>query len=434
MKFIEEYIRNLLGQEAPPPLDADDLWAGIANGLPEEEEPVAGVPGFRHRGLAGLILLFLLLGGGAFWLLLPGFAGVGEEAGATTQAPGIQRNTSEQDLRAAAENIELSDLNFTKIRLTAEDNLILGKSQTKQPSSPASSTYTAPAAAPQNSSVENHLTPSKDTATVGPAPSATPAPSAPSTTLSPLSTTSINHIDFTRINPNLNRVTLPFKTTTNSRLSLGFHAGGNLQVQRLAASGDDVGNSLHQASGLATGQTVALDLRYRLNKHLSVSLGAEYHRTISTFRHTINRDTLVPHPTPPNTRFLASEVFHSVSHNNRSQLLSAPVMLSYHRRFGDFSAAFSAGLSANYRLSANGRSLDATGNFVRYDEPAYDRFFLACHLRPELAWRPKATSSWTVEFRADVRYFDLGASTTIGAAQTGWLITPTLGVRRSITE
>lgn len=242
----------------------------------------------------------------------------------------------------------------------------------------------------------------------------------------------IENLPFDRRNPEVELLPQPFKTITNSRLSLGLHAGGNLQLQRFATSGEDAGNSLNKASGLATGQTFLLDLRYQINQQFAMSFGAEYHRTINTFRHAVERDTMVPHPTAPNTRLIEGIARRSVAHNNRGQILSIPVLLAYERRFGDFSLGMAAGLSANYELSASGRSLNAAGGFVRYEEPVYDQIFLAYHLRPQLAWRPKPGSPWALELRTDVRYFNRGTSPTIGAAQSGWLISGTIGVRRDL--
>lgn len=457
MKFIEEYIRNLLGREAPPPVDADDLWASIAAGLPAENDPVAVLSVFGRRGIVGLALLLLLLGGAASWWLLPKEVYV-QSVDAVSESPagnlspdpvsfaaafggpeerGDETGAETYSTQASGQAGESSYAPLTSEPSPASPGEVLvetGLSSTASPTNlgPAaapSAAVSVPAAVNQNGSDKTLSTPLTEALSL-PSNTGELLPMARAVT-TPLSSAEwIENLPFDRSDPEVELLPQPFKTITNSRLSLGLHAGGNLQLQRFATSGEDAGNSLNKASGLATGQTFLLDLRYQINQQFAMSFGAEYHRTINTFRHAVERDTMVPHPTAPNTRLIEGIARRSVAHNNRGQILSIPVLLAYERRFGDFSLGMAAGFSANYQLSATGRSLDAAGGFIRYEEPVYDQFFFAYHLRPQFAWRPKPDSPWALELQTDLRYFNRGSSSIIGAAQNGWLIGGTIGVRR----
>lgn len=448
MKFIEEYIRNSLRREPPPPVDAEDLWAGIAAGLPGEgKQPKSGP--FLSRWLVGGALVLLLgLGIRGLWIsdLSPGPDLVEDDPwGELTAKLG-------NDSIAKREGLPLGPVRYSSGLASPVAAALRRSGDRDAPSKeiirnlnalPPSGTASPPAPnappLPEPPRADALRTGAGAKVPPAPAPPTYPAPAAPPAStnwsaVAQLPFPTLQQVAANRPPPTAALTPNRFRSAAVPRLSLALHAGGNYRLQHFEATEDGPGSALNEASGSATGQSVAADLRYRLNRQVSVSLGAEYHRTVNTFRHTIVSDTLVPHPTAPNTRPLESELLHTVRHNNRGEWVSAPLMLTYQRRLGDFFAGFSGGLSVNYQLTASGRSLDATGSFVRYEEPAYDRIFLAYHLRPELTVRLGPDSPWAVDLRTDVRYFNPKSSGTIGAAQRGWLVTPTVGVRYGITE
>lgn len=70
MTIIEKYIREKLGRaDAPPEVDANDLWAGIESQLLPEEKLPSATTTFPWKGM--VLGLLLLMVGGLAWLLYP---------------------------------------------------------------------------------------------------------------------------------------------------------------------------------------------------------------------------------------------------------------------------------------------------------------------------------------------------------------------------
>ncbi|MEM6771495.1 MAG: hypothetical protein AAF597_13010, partial [Bacteroidota bacterium] len=238
----------------------------------------------------------------------------------------------------------------------------------------------------------------------------------------------ISEITFSEALP-VASVTRKFKTARAQRLSAGVHVGGNLLFRNYASAGDDTGEQLNGATGQMIGQTAAIDFQYRLTPKLSLSIGIDYYRGGNTFQYVSERDTMIPHPTPPNTGLIEAIARRTVAHNNQEERISIPLLLAYEHRFGNFTAGIGGGVGLNWQTSASGRTINSNGRIVAYDAPLQRSFFPSWQVQPRLSWRPKPELPWEVQLRLDAARFRLQPSAITGTQARGWLLGAAVGVR-----
>lgn len=446
MKPTEDHIRKKLGHQTPPSLNAEDLWADIAAGLPAEgTKPPVVVPHNANgwqRYLPLLLVVLVLVGGlTTWWLAQPtdsaeGLAATQELATTTNQPsatpakviPGVslqsspaaptetssqQPSSSQHETVATPQGGGETDLQ-TDLPVTAPTApIVTGQETTEHPITQSEPVMVSSL---PNDNVGGQITAKADQ-----------FKSFDIEKVAGLAM--IDHVDYNSPLPDASTTATPFRTTSRQRLSAGVHLGSNILLRKYATSGDDTGAQLNRSTGQMVGQTGAIDLRYRLTDYLTVGTGIDYHRTGNTFQHVSEWDTLIPHPTPPNTGLINAVARRSVAHNNREELLSIPLLVSYERQFGDFTAGLGAGVGLNWQTRASGRTLNTNGRIVNYDAPLQRNFFLSWQVQPRLSWQPNAEKPWAVQLRLDAARFTLQQSAITGTQQRGWLFGAALGVR-----
>lgn len=460
MKPIEEHIRKQLNRtDAPPKIDAEDLWAGIADQLPKEEEdkPVAvlGYPWMRTMLTFGAALFLLLGAAGLWWKVgaeddgqlaeqqieaLTEIAVVTEtekkvEANVSASAetePGLYGGTAL--INEAAVLPGSNDAGTANLQeIPVQRNVAVAKNEAK--------TLKGDIVFSKEETLE--VAAQHDEVVVHPAPLTllAPATAPPNTTknLEVSALTALALITSLENNRLLKTVSIteakPFKTASEPALSLGVHLGTNLLIRRYTSNGDGASRKLNRATGSTAGQSLAFDLRYRISGKFAISSGLEYHRTANTFRHVSRQDTMIPHPSPFNSGMILATAQRTVAHNNQEELFTVPLLLEYQRRYGDFSLSLGVGLGANFQRTASGRTLNANGRIIDYDtangQAITNKFFLSYQLQPKISWRINPNSPFELQLRTDLRYINYGASALTGTSQRGFLFGGGVGVRYS---
>lgn len=459
MKPIEEYIREQLNRtDAPPKIDAEDLWAGIADQLPKEEggKPMAvlGYPWLRTMLVFGAVL-FLLLGAAGLWWK------VGAEDDVQPAKRQVEALTEIAVVAEADKKNEVSVSDLAEARPGLKGETVLTNEASILPKSNDAGTATRQEMpVPRNVAIaeneaktlKGNIVSSKeetvevaaqhDEVVVHPAPLTPFAPAAAAqntTDLEVSALTALALITSLENNRLLKTASIteakPFKTAREPALSLGVHLGTNLLIRRYASNGDDAGQQLNRATGSTAGQSLAFDLRYRISGKFAISSGLEYHRTANTFRHVSRWDTMIPHPSPFNSGMILATAQRTVAHNNQEELFTVPLLLEYQRRYGDFSLSLGVGLGANFQRTASGRTLNANGRIIDYDtangQAIATKFFLSYQLQPKISWRIKPNSPFELQLRTDLRYINYGALALPGTSQRGFLFGGGVGVRYS---
>lgn len=444
MKPIEEYIRKKLGATPPPPdLDAEDLWAGIAAGLPVEgkKRPVGGSTPRSDwwRFLPLLLVAIMIIGGSIAWWLTQATEGNEEVLAAknysttTIDVPGNQQEastdlavTTTQELPVQVDDQHLNSQAVQGAPLTSNEVEKNGVSANKDAivAKPVAKNNTSTQVVDSNL-LEGITTPLKEDA----AQRAANVDLKQSMAITQVSgPAAIDQLDYTRPLPD-QPVTDQFRPVLRQRLSAGIHLGSNILLRKYASTGDDSGQQLNQATGQMIGQTAAIDFRYRLNDNLTMGVGLDYHRTGNTFQYVSEWDTLIPHPTPPNTGLIDAVARRSVAHNNQEERLSIPLLLAYERQFGELTAGIGVGAGLNWQTNVSGRTLTSNGRIITYDAPLQRSFFLSWQVQPWLSWQPDPEKPWAIQLRLDATRFRLQQSAVTGTQQQGWLFGAALGVR-----
>lgn len=221
-----------------------------------------------------------------------------------------------------------------------------------------------------------------------------------------------------------------FRKTGTAKLEFRVSAGSSQMFRKyLAPSEGYVANALNAAVGNTFGQSVSLELSYRLSSKFRLNTGLEYWRTHNTFRYTIERDTVTAHPSFP-YRTTAARSIRRIAHNNYQQFLSLPVLLEYRRTFGRYAAGLGAGIGLNYQLGASGRTLASADEVVSYNSSSGDTpdFFLSYRLRPSLMYSPKPNSRTKLLLQANVQYYRFGESSVTGLRQRAILLGGSVGL------
>ncbi|SER21391.1 hypothetical protein [Neolewinella agarilytica] len=488
--YIRRHFREATSTEE---IDADDLWADIEAGLPpeNEEEPVAGSP-FRGVVLSlllgGLILAGLLLwpfGGQQERALadlaterdsvvassepnlpaeLPKLAtGSAQEAMVASEMESVKTGSQPATPSAssgkhpsapagpAPQNASAS--NETKVESTSPSGATTGRTRVER-NAAAGTTASATRsieneaerltllqltdlpASQSTASAEGRTSPSgfSNTAQAGVEKEvdATAALSArvslPSLAIEPLSLDenlpAFPEVSFSPPSPET------FRTAGAAKLEFSASAGTSLMLRKyLNPSEGNAANALNAAVGNTFGQSVSLELSYRLSNKFRLNTGLEYWRTHNTFRYTIERDTVAAHPSFP-YRTTAATSIRRIAHNNYQQFLSLPVLLEYRQTFGRYTAGLGAGVGLNYQLQASGRTLAAPDEVITYDSSSGDTsdFFLSYRLRPSLMFSPRPNSRTRLLLQADVHYYRFGESSVTGLRQRAVLLGGSIGI------
>ena len=221
-----------------------------------------------------------------------------------------------------------------------------------------------------------------------------------------------------------------FRKAGTAKLEFSASAGSSLMLRKyLNPSEGNAANALNSAVGNTFGQSVSLELSYRLSNTFRLNTGLEYWRTHNTFRYTIERDTVAVHPSFPN-RTTAATSIRRIAHNNFQEFLSLPILLEYRQAFGRFSAGLGGGVALNYQLKASGRTLASADEVVSYDSSSGDTpdFFLSYRLRPSLMYSPKPNSRTKLLLQTEVQYYRFGESSVTGLSQRAILLGGSIGI------
>jgi len=458
MNRIEEHIRKLLGQQSPPEdVDAEGLWADIAAGLPPEGEQAPGIVApTSSRWIAGLLIglaLILFLAGSWWWL-----GGVASEVPPNTEAIA----TAEAPTAAFPEGPTLpTDLLADKATSPESKTVRPAALSVQKKTAKATTLPTQASKLPRKNGLRGNYAPPNLSTPDGthrtdatgqltgvdapqeilviPLPERQPSLQAEGVAVASntfpvaklqqrvtvTSLTFINELPATTLMVTDQK----FAPTNRKKLSAGIHFGSNIMLRRFSSNGDDTGGLLNRATGQVAGQTAAINLRYHLHKNLAVNTGIEYARISNTFRYVSERDTLIPHPTPPNTSLINAIVRRTVAHNNEEHLIHIPLTIEYQQEFGDFTLGLGVGAGLNWQTAARGKTIAANGRVVTYEAPLQRPFFVSYQVQPRLTWQPNPERPWAFELRTDIRRFQLGVSPVTGTSQSGWLLGGGLGLR-----
>jgi len=500
MTFIEKYIREKLGSaDAPPELDANDLWAGIESQLSPEDEMPPVVASFPWKGIIAGFLLLLVAGSAWLFYIRPspeallaedtptetvaansqisspqatkdtlalsttgGTVAIAEDSpfSASSIAPRsatAQRSTNTANGKAAAPLLSRSIANKSKPIPTGQPQQYSSVAlQKSAPVSPPSSTNfntadddyiivfspieaedpvsekpsTAPAAAPSSeASAAQQVT---DDSPIASEPTATNE-SVPQTRTDPATEEVISEPAKAEVSEKADDEQPDFKSRRGSRLSLGLHAGTNLLARQYANNGEELGEKLNTAVSSAAGTSFGLDLTYRITDKLSVTTGLAYHRTLNPFDHATVTDTMITHPSAFNSGLINAIARRRTTHNHRLSFLTVPLLVNRTWTFGNFDLGVGVGLGLNLKQSATGKTLDANGLVVAYNNASgtadVPDFFLSYRLRPMLSWQPKPGSKLRFEFTGNLSYQSFGVSPLSGVKQNGLLFGGNIGLR-----
>jgi len=265
--------------------------------------------------------------------------------------------------------------------------------------------------------------------------SASPETSRTTFSLSEVSSLPILPLLLTTKKPTPRSVSIPsprLRPVSGSRFQLGVYVGTNLLLRKYAseAGGEALATNLNASRGNAIGQSVALELNYRLTNQLRLTSGIEYARTHNTFRYVEDRDTMVPRADFPGqtVRAIARR---SVAQNNFQTSISIPLLLDISKSFGDFDLGVGIGVRYHILLSQSGKLLNQAGRIVSFDDatntslPTAERF-LSYQVRPTINYRIR--DELRLVLRTELQYQPYGTSALFSTQHNGVLVGGSLGL------
>lgn len=442
MKYLENLLKSRLQDgTSHEGVDADDLWANIADGLPPEKKESKTAMVKRIGWLFLLVLLCTFLG--FHWQKWSSSAS--SSTPTTTPVPATSPTTVCPSTSLASSPVVIASHPATTT--TAAHTI----ASTNEPANtqPIISAYTAPNLKPVTS-----RNPSS-------------APTIATRTLTATSQSLTDNTSTNNIEPNhnsalvSNKIILPTSPTLRSlalpeevlseaqqdvtlpgpvlsptplaaqpALQFGVFSGVNLWKSKLRSS--PLSQRLNEANNYAIGQSYAVELRWHFRHQLHLISGLGYTRAHEQFNYTqITTDTFMFRDNIPGADLINAVATRTVKQHNSQHFFSVPVLLEAAYPLGQFELGLAAGLRLNYISEQNGKSLNTDARIVSYDSKnggklPYQQFFLAFQFRPMVNFR--ASSRLSFQLRPDIRYQVHGKSSLYDSSQNSWLTGLSVGV------
>ena len=460
MKFFEEILKNRLKDATSREgVDADDLWAGIADALPAEK------PAGNSRKL-WLLLPLLFMGGGALWFYISDIGNdnlQANESNIVVLDDQLSVNKPANTQEDKTTNVDASTAKFTKeevvniqrnidtqtnisqektiIKSVEKRNTTIIKTEIVAQNTPTTSTtnnddkilFTLedPQENPNNKTNFNADIKSSVTSNL-------PVKNPLRQNLKDIdllaskvfylnSETDLDLSDF--ILPISSFPASPQKKKMH-RFSIGVYSGVNT-VQNYFAN-TIKGDLLQNAYNARLGYTVGTEVAFNLRENLSFSTGFEYSKTITQFNIIQEKDGFTDNPNTTEVDEVRAKIVRTVKHHNRLDFLTVPLMLSISKEYGKFELGIGAGLGLNIITRQWGKSLNAWDNIDDYSFRVsqiplvpYSNF-VSYHLRPFA--RLKATEKLSLQLRPEFRYISHGTSDFFGLKHSSLMSSINLGI------
>ncbi len=462
MNFLEKMLKKRLdGGASRKGVEVEELWASIENALPAEDKEMKPVASPRHHQTGWWLaaVLFLVLAGGVAWLVRPKFqaATAKEEKKLEQPSAGVQLRESvlvpaddpvlseRPSLVNGEADVFTAPAPTSNRKNTSAGKTVPGPAGTRAGgSTPAVTTDDAQEGSDPGLQLSR---PPGVVATLPPIPgeesAARSTANLPLVTRGDRQTTLSLPATIATLAPlplplrqarlpavqTIGAVTIdPVRQRQRARFEAGFFAGTNwLRPQYASSSEDDLGATLNGSRGQALGQSLAIDLSYRIHPAFRLISGVALARTHTTFRYTESWDTT----TVFNGRPVNAIALRRVTHNNFQTQLSVPLLVEASAGFGRLEAGIGTGIAFSVVSRQTGRFLNAEQEVVTYgngeDAPLpVPNSFLAYVVRPQLTYR--ISPGFSVQAQAEFRWQQYGTSALSGVETKGAQLGASLGV------
>jgi len=445
MKFFEDILKNRLKDATSHEgVNVDDLWAGIADALPEEETK-------RNFRKLWLLLPFLFIGGGILWSYFPTKSDkaltkhdtnielienekqnskfnqitegstfneisnkhVKQKEKETAEFSETTTNTVQKKTPAQSPlNKIIVDTKTKTIRQDQQDpkskNLASNPTPTHQPTVEKQNEKTTDA---DNSIISQELPGTNDIRIQNNKRKKNSSSSLHMSLLkSKFALLKYNETqkDLTDLILAIKPLLKTQKKEKNLNISLSAYAGTNSWKNYFENS--PKGELLQNAYKQRLGYSLGTEVQFTLANNLTVSTGLEYSKTMTQFNIVQEKDGFTDNPNTSivDENEVRAKIVRTVKHHNRLDFLTIPLVVSTSKEFGKFNLQIGAGLGLNFPIKQEGKSLNAQDEIATYSQNTssipspYIGSFLSYHVRPAVHF--KATENLSLQFRPEFRY------------------------------
>jgi hypothetical protein len=178
-------------------------------------------------------------------------------------------------------------------------------------------------------------------------------------------------------------------------------------------SNTNLGNALNNAGSMAPGQSLSLQVQWKLATQVYLTTGLEFLLTQTRFDYITQWDTLAVVRGYETFGEIDAIATRMVRQYNEQSIFTLPLLIGTARNFGALKLGLDAGLGLNYIYQQKGKTLNEEWVIVAYDSknnnilPNAD-FYLSYQIEPYLTY--SLTERFGLRLKPTLRYQQYGTS------------------------